>query len=150
MLQVHLILYLVQLVFWHKQLRGQPSFNAAATYTFTLQGKSSSASTVTATITATNDLTSIKDAINAVSGATGITAALTTDKAGINIVQTEGYDVIIGDLAGGTAFYQAMDRDENLDTTGGKRTLLAATIQGLRSLIRASYSFKPSSIHSNT
>ena len=60
------------------------------------------------------------------SGATGITAALTTDKAGINIVQTEGYDVIIGDLAGGTAFYQSMDRDENLDTTGG-RTLLAAT-----------------------
>ena len=107
--------------------RGQLSFNAAATYTFTLQGKSSSASTVTATITATNDLTSIKDAINAVSGATGITAALTTDKAGINIVQTEGYDVILGDLAGGTAFYQSMDRDENLDTTGGKRTLLAAT-----------------------
>ena len=103
--------------------RGQLSFNTAATFTFTLKGKSSEASTVTATITATNDLTSIKDAINAVSGATGITAALTTDKAGINIVQTEGYDIIIGDMAGGTAFYQSMDRDEKLDTTGGKRTL---------------------------
>ena len=34
--------------------------------------------------------------------APGITAALTTDKAGINIVQTEGYDVIIGGC-GGTA-----------------------------------------------
>ena len=44
--------------------RGRLSFNAAATFTFTLQGKSSSASTVTATITATSDLTSIKDAIN--------------------------------------------------------------------------------------
>ena len=68
---------------------------------------------VTATITSTNDLTSIKDAINAVSGATGITAALTTDKSGINIVQEEGYDIIIGDMSGGTAFYQSMDRNEN-------------------------------------
>ena len=111
--------------------RGQLSFNTAATFTFTLKGKSSEASTVTATITATNDLTSIKDAINAVSGATGITAALTTDKAGINIVQTEGYDIIIGDMAGGTAFYQSMDRDEKLDTTGGKRTIGPVTGSGL-------------------
>ena len=128
--------------------RGQLSFNAAATYTFTLQGKSSAASTVTATITSTSDLTSIKDAINAVSGATGITAALTTDKSGINIVQTEGYDVIIGDMSGGTAFYQSMDRNETLDTSGGKRTLLAATTD--RSFTWSSYSFKPSSFYSNT
>ena len=58
--------------------RGRLSFASAATYTFTLQGKSSTASTVTATITSTSDVTSIKDAINAVSGATGVTAALTT------------------------------------------------------------------------
>ena len=101
--------------------RGRLSFNAAATYTFTLQGKSTSASTVTATITSTADLTSIKDAINAVSGSTGITAALTTDKAGINMVQEEGYDLIVGDLSGGTAFLQSMDRDETLD--GNSRTL---------------------------
>ena len=107
--------------------RGQLSFNAAATYTFTLQGKSTAESTVTATITSTSDLTSIKDAINAVSGATGITAALTTDKSGINIVQEEGYDIIIGDMSGGTAFYQSMDRNETLDTSGGKRTLVAGS-----------------------
>ena len=101
--------------------RGRLSFNAAATYTFTLQGKSTSASTVTATITSTSDVTSIKDAINAVSGSTGITAALTTDKSGINIVQEEGYDVIVGDISGGTAFLQSMDRNETLD--GNQRTL---------------------------
>ena len=103
--------------------RGRLSFNAAATFTFTLQGKSSSASTVTATITSTSDVTAIKDAINAVSGSTGITAALTTDKSGINIVQEEGYDVIFGDMSGGTAFLQSMDRDEVLD--GNQRTLVS-------------------------
>ena len=92
-----------------------------------MQGKSTAESTVTATITSTSDLTSIKDAINAVSGATGITAALTTDKSGINIVQEEGYDIIIGDMSGGTAFYQSMDRNEALDTSGGKRTLVAGS-----------------------
>jgi flagellin len=45
---------------------------AAATFTFTLQGKSSTASTVTGTITANTDLTALKDAINSVSGSTGI------------------------------------------------------------------------------
>ena len=105
--------------------RGRLSFNAAATFTFTLQGKSSSASTVTATITSTSDVTAIKDAINAVSGSTGITAALTTDKSGINIVQEEGYDVIFGDMSGGTAFLQSMDRDEVLD--GNQRTLVSGS-----------------------
>ena len=95
--------------------RARLTFASASTYTFTLEGKSSTFSTVTATLTNTSDLTAIKDAINAVSGATGITAALTTDKSGINIVQEEGYDVIVGDISGGTAFLQSMDRNETLD-----------------------------------
>jgi len=107
--------------------RGRLTFNAAATYTFTLEGKSSTTSTVTATLTTTSDVTSIKDAINAVSGSTGITASLTTDKSGINLVQEEGYDIIFGDMAGGTAFYQSMDRNETLDTTGGAQTLLSGS-----------------------
>ena len=100
--------------------RGRLSFASAATYTFTLEGKSSTASTVTATITATSDVTAIKDAINAVSGSTGITAALTTDKSGINMVQEEGYDIIIGDMAGGNATLTTLDRDE---TVGSNITL---------------------------
>ena len=99
----------------------------AATFSFTLEGKSTTTSTITATITSTTDLTAIKDAINAVSGSTGITAALTSDKSGIDITQSEGYDVIIGDVATGSTdanlLVTAMDMDGNLDTTGGARTL---------------------------
>ena len=97
------------------------SASAAATYSFTIQGKSSTTSEITATITSTTDLTAIKDAINAVSGSTGVTAALTSDKSGINITQSEGYDIIIGDLTTGSTnadlHVTAMDLDSVLDTT---------------------------------
>ncbi len=97
------------------------SATAVATYSFTLQGKSSTSSEITATITSTTDLTAIKDAINAVSGSTGVTAALTSDKSGINITQSEGYDIIIGDLSTGSTnadlHVTAMDLDSVLDTT---------------------------------
>ncbi|MAC61429.1 MAG: hypothetical protein CMN37_06025 [SAR116 cluster bacterium] len=81
------------------------SVTTAGTFSFTLQGKSTNASTVNATITSTSNLTELKDAINSVSGSTGITAALTEDLSGINMVQNEGYDIVIGDLSitGGTA-----------------------------------------------
>ena len=81
------------------------SISGADTYSFTLQGKSTNESTVNATISSTSNLTELKDAINSVSGSTGITASLTEDLSGINMVQNEGYDIIIGDLSitGGTA-----------------------------------------------
>ena len=75
------------------------SVTTAGTYSFTLQGKSTNASTVNATISSTSNLTELKDAINSVSGSTGITAALTEDLSGINLVQNEGYDIVIGDLS---------------------------------------------------
>ena len=97
------------------------SASAVATYSFTLQGKSSTTSQITATITSVTDLTAIKDAINAVSGSTGITAALTSDKSGINITQSEGFDIIIGDLSTGSTnadlHVTAMDMDGVLDST---------------------------------
>ncbi len=75
------------------------SVTTAGTFSFTLQGKSTNASTVNATISSTSNLTELKDAINSVSGSTGITAALTEDLSGINMVQNEGYDIVIGDLS---------------------------------------------------
>ena len=97
----------------------------SATYTFTLKGKSSTASTVTATITSVTDLTALKDAINSVSGSTGIVATLTSDKAGINVTKDEGYDIIIGDVSTGAETanltVRAMERDGTLD--GTTRTL---------------------------
>ena len=95
--------------------------SAAATFSFTLQGKSTTTSQITATVTSTTDLTAIKDAINAVSGSTGITAALSSDKAGINITQSEGYDILIGDVTTGSTnadlVVAAMDMDNVKDTT---------------------------------
>ena len=93
----------------------------AATFSFTFEGKSTTTSTITATITTTTDLTAIKDAINSVSGSTGITAALTSDKSGVEITQSEGYDIIIGDVSTGSTnadlHVTAMDMDGGLDTT---------------------------------
>ena len=59
----------------------------ADSYTFTLQGNSSTASTVTFTIADSNDITAAKDAINAVSGSTGIIASMKEgDKSKIELV----------------------------------------------------------------
>ena len=100
--------------------KARMSASAAGTFTFTLEGKSTTLSTVTATITQITDLTAIKDAINAVSGSTGITSALTSDKAGINLTQEEGFDIIIGDVSTGTTnadlHIQSMNMDDVLDT----------------------------------
>jgi len=86
----------------------------ATTISFTLQGKSTTASTVNATVDSTSNLTALKDAINSVSGATGISASLTTDLSGINLVQQEGYDIVIGDVttshASGTMTIKVADK----------------------------------------
>ena len=72
----------------------------ADTFTFTLQGKSTTSSTVTFTISDTDDISAAKDAINAVSGSTGIIAKMVEgDLSKIDLVQDEGYDIIVGDLA---------------------------------------------------
>ena len=106
--------------------RAKMTVSAAATFSFTFEGKSSTTSQITATVTSATDLTAIKDAINAVSGSTGISAALTSDKSGVEITQAEGYDIIIGDVSTGSTdanlLVTAMDMDGNLDT-GNTRTL---------------------------
>ena len=86
------------------ETRARLTVSAAATLTFDLYGKSSTKSSVTAVISDTSDLSNLKDAINAVSGSTGITATLTSDKAGVNIINPEGYTIYFADVtaAGGT------------------------------------------------
>ncbi len=77
--------------------------SANDTYSMTLEGKSTTASTVTFTITDKNDISAMKDAINSVSGSTGITASMVEgDNSQIDLVQEEGYDIIIGDWTGQT------------------------------------------------
>ena len=67
-------------------------------FSFTLQGREKNASVVTATIADKDDLTTLKNSINAVSSDTGIVADLVNNKSSILLVQSEGYDIIIGDL----------------------------------------------------
>ena len=101
----------------------------ATTVSFTLEGKSSTASTVNATINSVSNLTALKDAINSVSGATGISASLTTDLSGINLVQQDGYDIVIGDVttthASGTMSVKVADKTGA--TQGTEHALSGAT-----------------------
>ena len=79
------------------ETRARLTVSAAETFSFDLYGKSSTASKVVAVISDTSDLTNLKDAINAVSGSTGITATLTSDKAGVNVINPEGYTIYFAD-----------------------------------------------------
>ena len=67
-------------------------------FSFTLQGREQNASVVTASIADKDDLTTLKNSINSVSSNTGIVADLVNNKSSILLVQSEGYDIIIGDL----------------------------------------------------
>jgi flagellin len=104
------------------------SITAGDTFSFTLKGKSSTASTVNATVSSASNLTSLKDAINSVSGATGITASLTQDLAGINLIQQDGYDIVIGDFtSSGGANATVNSADKNGTADGTNRVLDGGT-----------------------
>ena len=110
-------------------------------YTFTLQGKSTTASEVNATVTSATNVTALKDAINSVSGATGITAALTEDLSGINLVQQDGYDIVIGGVTSsgnGTMSVAAANKNGVVSQTtvvlGGSTTLDSQAVIGQISL----------------
>lgn len=66
------------------------------TVAFTLQGTNSQAIAISATVTTTN-LSSLAQAINDQSGSTGITATLSGDNASIELTQSAGQDIKIGD-----------------------------------------------------
>lgn len=67
------------------------NLSAAGTFSFNLYGQNTSAIQVSATVTSTSDLTSIRDAINAQTGLTGITAEGTG--ASLSLTQAEGYNI---------------------------------------------------------
>ncbi|MCC6532562.1 MAG: flagellin [Burkholderiales bacterium] len=95
------------------------NLSAAGTFTFNLYGQNTSSVQISATVTATSDLTALRDAINAQTGLTGITADGTG--ATLTLVQAEGYNVALeGVIATGTA---------TLDLTGGEGA--AATLGAL-------------------
>lgn len=86
------------------------------------------AATVTANIANKDDLTDLASAINEQSGKTGITATLTEDKKGVNLKNTEGYDITIDNFTTSattkTFNLQGTDKDDALigSATGGVMT----------------------------
>ena len=66
---------------------------ANQTISFDLQGSNATAVNVSATFAAANDFTQLAQAINGVSGQTGVTAQLSGDKTSITLVHATGEDI---------------------------------------------------------
>jgi flagellin len=80
------------------------SLAETGTVTFDLYGSNSSAVAVSANVVSTTDLSSLAEAINAKSSSTGVTAELSSDKASINLISADGYDIKVGNFnVGGTS-----------------------------------------------
>ncbi|MDC3089092.1 flagellin [Alphaproteobacteria bacterium] len=99
------------------------TYNGQNSISFSLQGKNTTATTISANITLNHVKTSsvlsdLRDSINNFTTTTGVTATLSTDKSSIILVQNEGYDIKLGDVnfAGDTV------------STGARRTLMVTSL----------------------
>ena len=99
------------------------SYNGQTSVSFSIQGKNTTAVTIAANTTLSNNegssvLSELRDSINNYTTTTGVTATLSTDKSSIIMVQNEGYDIKLGNVnfAGDTT------------TTGARRTLLVTSL----------------------
>jgi flagellin len=103
--------------------------SAAGTFTFDLYGQNTTAVKISATVTSATDLTSIRDAINAQTGLTGITAEGTG--ASLSLVQAEGYNVGLADVLGtGTATLTLDGGEGAVATLGAATTTDSSTVGG--------------------
>ena len=99
------------------------SFSGSNSLSFTIQGKNSTATAVSAnvtlgTTTATSDLSALRDAINNYTTTTGVTATLSADKSNIIMVQNEGYDIKLGDI----------DYGGDTSTTGARKIVVVTSL----------------------
>jgi flagellin len=74
------------------------NLSANGKVSFELQGTNSDAVTVSATVTS-SDLTALAQAINTVSGSTGITAEITSSGAALKLTNLDGYDIKLGNFS---------------------------------------------------
>ena len=104
------------------------SVSAGDHFSFTLQGKDENASIVNATLSDANNLTALKDSINSVSTNTGVFANLINNNSSIMLTQSEGYNIIFGDLTTETAnmVVDAVEKDTtgNLVDQNNQKTLI--------------------------
>ena len=103
--------------------------SAAGTFTFNLYGQNTTAVSISTTITNTADLTTLRDAINAQTGLTGITAAGTG--ASLSLVQADGYNISLENvLATGTATLDLTGSEGAAATLGGAVGTDSSTVGG--------------------
>ncbi len=98
-------------------------YNGQTSLSFDLQGKNTTATTISANVNLSNSesssvLSDLRDAINNYTTTTGVTATLSTDKSSIIMVQNEGYDIKLGtvNFAGDTT------------STGSRRVLMVTSL----------------------
>jgi flagellin len=103
--------------------------SAAGNFTFNLYGQNTTAVQISATVTSTSDLTAIRDAINAQTGLTGVTAEGTG--ASLTLVQAEGYNIALAEvLATGTATLTLAGGEGAAATLGGAVGTDSSTVGG--------------------
>jgi len=104
--------------------------SAAGTFTFNLYGQNTTAVQVSATITSTSDLTALRDAINAQTGLTGITASGTG--ASVSLVQAEGYNISLEAVTGsGSATLALTGAEGSAVTLGAAASTDSSTVGGV-------------------
>ncbi|MBK6690321.1 MAG: flagellin [Deltaproteobacteria bacterium] len=90
--------------------------SAGGTIAFSLSGSGTAA--VQATVASAGDLSELADSINGVASTTGVTAQLSTDRASIELVSSEGYDIGVANSGAGSGG-DAIDIDvQGLDQDG--------------------------------
>ena len=85
------------------KIQGLADTAGSATLSIGIQGKNSTARTISAgvelgTAVGGSDLTNLSNSINAYSAETGVVAVLSADKATVYLTQDEGHDIILTDL----------------------------------------------------
>ena len=104
------------------------ALSAAGTFAFSLYGQNTTAVAISATISNTADLTQLRDAINAQSGQTGITA--TGTGATLTLTQAEGYDIALEGVSAGGATLALTGGETGTETLGALATTDSSTVGG--------------------
>nr|WP_320009550.1 flagellin [uncultured Desulfobulbus sp.] len=97
--------------------------SADGSVSFTLQGTNDTAVNINATVTRSN-LASLSQAINDQAGNTGITATLSADNKSIELTQSEGHDIKLGDFTHSAAGVAGTTATVNITGNEGTATKL--------------------------
>jgi flagellin len=118
------------------------------TMTFNLYGSNTTAVAVTANVTSTSDLTTLSDAINAVSSSTGLVATLSSNRASLTLTSSQGYDIGIENYTNGTATMSVQGLNADGTTSGAAQTLTSGGADSTR--VGGDVTFKSASAFSVT